>query len=126
MNFISAQGPNRVGLQNERHADGQDGARLPSGHRPLQPRSLELPLVVFYCRIGVLCGLTFSLFLVFFFVRRRKRSFQPFRGRGAEGKSLRLFGVVHQAEIPRPAGQVGVEADQYQISLIENMCVLIL
>lgn len=43
--FISLQRPDRVGLQNERHADGQDGARLPAGHRPLQPRSLELPLV---------------------------------------------------------------------------------
>lgn len=46
-------------------------------------------------------GMTLSLCF------RRKRSFQPIGGRGAEGKSLRLFGVVHQAEIPRPARQVG-------------------
>lgn len=44
--LISTQGPNRVGLQNERHADGQDGARLPAGHRPLQSRSGQHPLVL--------------------------------------------------------------------------------
>lgn len=44
--FISMQGPNRVGLQNERHADGQDGARLPAGHRPLQSRSVQHALVL--------------------------------------------------------------------------------
>lgn len=43
--LISTQGLDRVGLQNERHADGQDGARLPEGHRSLQPRSVELPPV---------------------------------------------------------------------------------
>ncbi|XP_039667928.1 retinoic acid receptor RXR-gamma-B isoform X4 [Perca fluviatilis] len=37
---------------------------------------------------------------------RCKRSFKPTRGRGAEGKSLRLIGVVHETEIPRPAWQV--------------------
>lgn len=56
--------------------------------------------------ISAIHGMTLSLCF------RRKRSFQPIGGRGAKGKSLRLFGVVHQAEIPRPARQVGREVDR--------------
>lgn len=55
--------------------------------------------------ISAIHGMTLSLCF------RRKRSLQPIGGRGAKGKSLRLFGVIHQAEIPRPARQVGREVD---------------
>lgn len=34
----AVQGPVRAGVENERHADGQDGARLPQSHHSLQPR----------------------------------------------------------------------------------------
>lgn len=76
------------------------------------PGQLSLLLFSQYCDlrtyfhvISAIHGMTLSLRF------RRKRSFQPIGGRGAEGKSLRLFGVVHQAEIPRPARQVGRETD---------------
>lgn len=46
MLFDSLQSPDRVGIQNERYADGQDRAWLPASHRPVQPRSVHPPFIL--------------------------------------------------------------------------------
>lgn len=107
--LLPRQGADRAGVQNARHADGQDGAGLPPGHHPLQPRwaFLYLPTPPGALPPPLSWAQAPSVLTLFGPpLPRCQGALQPRGGGAAAGESLRLARVLLQAEVPGSAGEV--------------------